>query len=416
MSTATRVSIFVVLSHLVLSGVVGCTGIDAVEGTRDDVAAGEPLGADVSGASSSPLVADVRQYFHHLDHRWVLDDDHVPPGLPLTDEVRAQFARKLGTIADTRRVLTEHGIDVSEFDDDVSLVDAPTFDPDGRAASARFTVQRIREFQHAKFDQPQRVTVSDDYIVNFVRSQDSTGLGRWLISAIATSPVPPDDAGTGAPPIAAVGTPASAAIPSTFQFAPKAGVSLRTKGALQTAVVDGPLEGLDYAKMAAYAILWSTNETINPEYPNLGNNCQNFVSQALFFGGWPEVEANVLQVDDVSKWDGHIAFTNGTPNQETHTWRVTSDWMEFATDSGRVQWMPNLFDAALGDVIQTDWDPNDKPNGSVDHAMIVSSWDEVWGPHISQQSKFRNDIPLVLEMQIAAESGKTDIVWYLART
>jgi hypothetical protein len=91
----------------------------------------------------------------------------------LTDEVRAEFARKIGTIADTRTVLTEHGIDVNKFDDDVSLVEEPTFDPDGRAASARFTVQRTREFQHAKDVRPRAGT----YVENAPSPWPSAGCG-----------------------------------------------------------------------------------------------------------------------------------------------------------------------------------------------------------------------------------------------
>lgn len=416
MSTAIRTSFLVVLPSFAMLGAVGCMGRGGLEDVSDQVAGNEPAPEDMAGDSSAPLVAAVRQYFHHLDQHWVQDDDHVPPGLPLTDEARAEFVRKVGTIAETHELLAEHGIAVDTYDDEVSLVGEPTFASDSRSSTAQFTIERTREFQHAKFDHPQRVTVSDPYVVNFVRSQESSGLGRWLISSIATLPVPPDDTGSPVPPGPALGTPASADVPASFQFEPKAGISLRMKGALQTAVVDDPLAGLDYAEMAAYAKQWTVDNTINPEYPNTDNNCQNLVSQALFAGGWPEVEANVLQYTDDSKWDGHIALAFGSILQETLTWRTTTHWMTFATNSGRVKWMPELFQAALGDVIQTDWDPNGMADGKVDHAMIVTSWDEVWGPHISQQSHPRNDIALVLSMQLAEEEGKTRIVWYLART
>jgi hypothetical protein len=378
--------------------------------------------ADATDNSPAPLIAAVRQYYHHLDQHWVKDFDHVPPGLPLTDKARADFVRKVGTIADTRKGLAQHGISVRKYDDDVALVGTPTFAADRRSATARFTVKRTREFGHAKFVSSQSTALSDQYIVGFVRSRRATGLGRWLIDSMTTPPVPRDDAGATVPPGPAVGAPASAQIPDVFNPPPKNGISMRTTGALRVAVPGAPPEGLDYGKMADYARQWSGHyfgtegDAYNPDYPQYGNNCQNFVSQALFAGGWPEVQASPFQVEDDSKWDGHVDPWEVDLYRTTITWRATSHWMTFATSTGRVRWLPNLWDALPGDVIQTDWDPNDTPDGTVDHAMIVSGWDEVFGPYISQNSPHRQNIPLWLSMQYAQEQGKNHIIWYVART
>jgi hypothetical protein len=66
--------------------------------------------------------------------------------------------------------------------------------------------------------------------------------------------------------------------------------------------------------------------------------------------------------------------------------------------------------------LQTDWDPNNSPDGTVDHAMMVSGWDEVFGPYISQNTPHRQNIPLWLSMRYAQEQGKNNIIWYVART
>jgi hypothetical protein len=47
--------------------------------------------------------------------------------------------------------------------------------------------------------------------------------------------------------------------------------------------------------------------------------------------------------------------------------------------------------------------------------MIVTGWD-VLGPHITQNSPHRQDIPLWLSMWYAQQDGKTKIVWYGWRT
>jgi hypothetical protein len=260
--------------------------------------------------------------------------------------------------------------------------------------------------------------------VTYVRSKaGGHGLGRWLIDAMTVPEPPRDDAGAQVPPDPATGQPpADPRMPDAFPAVAKRGVTVRREGRMLHAEATPALDGLNYQAMADYAKKWSGKDTNgndlynDDEYPRQGNNCMNFVSQSLFAGNWPEVQANSFQVENDSKWDGHIDPWIVDLYRTTITWRATSHWMKFATDTGRVQWMPYLSDAALGDVIQTDWDPNNIPDGTVDHAMIVTDWDDVNGPYISQNSPHRQNIPLWLSMQHAQEEGKNDIVWYLART
>jgi hypothetical protein len=376
----------------------------------------------------APLVAAVRQYFHHLDHHWT-KGAHTPPGLPVTPAGRAEFEAKAGVIDEWRTMYGDRDIEAVRYDDDVAIATRPEFGADRRSATASFQVERSKRLDHASYSSARDITSVETYVVTFTRSRTERGLGRWLISSMQAPDVPPDYAGE---PLPATGEPSNAEIPDTFTPPGKSGV-ITERSAPNLRIQHGaePLQlGLDYQAMADYAKIWSGFDFVwsfwsqayvredrhnEDEYPTYDNNCINFVSQALYAGGWEETTTSSDDVENDDHWAGHIdAWTDLYTT--TRTWRATSYWQKFATNKGRVSRLDSIWDAALGDVLLADWDPNNTPDGATDHAMIVTGWDSVMGPYISQNSPHRQNIPLSESLERAQEQGKDDIDWYAYRT
>lgn len=383
------------------------------------------------GNSAAPLEAAVRTYHHHLDHHW-LEQAPVPAGLPVTAEGREQFVYKAGVVDQWREIYADRHLDPVRYRDQAFLVEEPEFDDQRRSAKARFWVERVKVLDHPAYPEPRPFRSLELYEVTFIRSQDSHGLGRWLIDAVTAPPVPPDDE---SPPSPSADEASSSAVPPVFTPPAKPPLMVQPATRAQRRQQVGPLTTLDYQAMADYAKHWSGSDVVVlprpwpwapyiqfiprynvPEYPIYGNDCMNFVSQALQAGGWPETGATRDQVEDDTHWDGHVTRFGLPLYWTTRTWRATGYWQKFATTSGRVRPLNSIWDTGLGDVLLPDWDPNNVPDGSVDHAMIVTDWDLAVGPYISQHSPHRQNIPLMDSLRLAQEQGKTDIVWYAYRT
>jgi hypothetical protein len=115
----------------------------------------------------------------------------------------------------------------------------------------------------------------------------------------------------------------------------------------------------------------------NPEFWDFSNDCTNFVSQAMWAGGWPTSSGWWYADDD----------PNGNEDYPldgwSSSWTVSTDFYSFVNNSGRgyflnknatsgnVDWA----DVVPGDVIFVDWDGQNPGNGylNINHAMIVTS-------------------------------------------
>ncbi|MBK9981600.1 MAG: amidase domain-containing protein [Saprospiraceae bacterium] len=109
-----------------------------------------------------------------------------------------------------------------------------------------------------------------------------------------------------------------------------------------------------------YAIQWygPNNSNYNPAYASCnccGGDCMNFVSQCLKAGNWTTN----------STWN-----YGSTCNNSTAAWINSTNWKNYAINSGRI-YSTNYADNALyvGDILQIDW----TSNGSIDHTTIVTS-------------------------------------------
>lgn len=167
------------------------------------------------------------------------------------------------------------------------------------------------------------------------------------------------------------------------------------------------MDALNKAQLRSYALEWtssSNKDRMNPDFPQFGNNCANFVSQVLRAGGWQY--RNGWNPHNLDNWSPDLTGPAGS----SYTWGGAKHLMTFGHKTGEGEWLKNLWDARMGDLTFADWDPNGAADGQVDHAAVVSGYGSS-GPRISQKSNNRHDVPLGAYLAIAKRS-KTKIVWY----
>jgi hypothetical protein len=99
--------------------------------------------------------------------------------------------------------------------------------------------------------------------------------------------------------------------------------------------------------------------------PAAGTDCQNFVSQALRAGGWP---------DDAPAGSDPVIGTNvwweQPPNQNSFSWTVVTYFWRYEQQSGRGSYVKYWSSAQPGDVAFVDWDG---AHGHPTHAMLVTA-------------------------------------------
>jgi hypothetical protein len=129
----------------------------------------------------------------------------------------------------------------------------------------------------------------------------------------------------------------------------------------------------DRTAAAAYALRHAI--VYNPSWRDFGwasgggGDCTNFVSQCLYAGGWPMVDAGhpLMGAADPNSWFAHPGDTSD--QSHTRTWTIVEDFFYFLLRSGRARrCMPE--DLRIGDVVQLRYSGD-----GVDrkyHSMIVS--------------------------------------------
>lgn len=112
------------------------------------------------------------------------------------------------------------------------------------------------------------------------------------------------------------------------------------------------------ASVAYYAQAYVFN--YNPYYRSFpGEDCTNFVSQAVRAGGWPDVTGQSVAT---SNW-WYNAFT------QSSTWVGAHNWMLFTYNRPRASMAAFVSDLRVGDILQADW----MSDGTIDHSMVVTS-------------------------------------------
>ncbi|TQJ75443.1 amidase domain-containing protein [Streptomyces sp. SLBN-31] len=120
--------------------------------------------------------------------------------------------------------------------------------------------------------------------------------------------------------------------------------------------------GYSYNKMVAYADKYWDHH--NGAFRTYGNDCTNFISQAMLEGGWGPKGGAIIQRTSNKYW-----FYGPTKFTTSYTWAGAENWYWFAKKhSKRTKILDNVWKLAKSDVLQADWDRND----NIDHTMIVT--------------------------------------------
>lgn len=118
--------------------------------------------------------------------------------------------------------------------------------------------------------------------------------------------------------------------------------------------------GYDYSKMVAHANKHWKNYSDN--YRRYGNDCTNFISQAMRAGGWKYTGDRRRHNSSWYYGSTHTIYTS-------YTWAGAENWYWFAKKwSKRTRILPHVKDMAKADVLQADFDRNN----NINHTMIVT--------------------------------------------
>ncbi|MER7761926.1 amidase domain-containing protein [Streptomyces sp. NPDC097619] len=121
---------------------------------------------------------------------------------------------------------------------------------------------------------------------------------------------------------------------------------------------------LNYSYMISYARKYGQRG--NPAFRTYGQDCTNFISQALHSGGWKETSGGILDRKNNKKW-----FYGSLELSTSYTWAGAENFYWFAlVHSGRNKRVPNVWNLLPSDILQADWGP--RPNGNINHTMMVT--------------------------------------------
>lgn len=126
----------------------------------------------------------------------------------------------------------------------------------------------------------------------------------------------------------------------------------------------GALQLYAASTASAYARKWATST--NPSYPRDGNDCTNFVSQAVLAGGWAMAGGSCSDRKDDSAWwygDSQCWYPGV---HRSYTWGGAQNFYNFISSSGRGTAAAHIYDLDVGDVLQVAHD------GHVGHTTMVT--------------------------------------------
>lgn len=120
--------------------------------------------------------------------------------------------------------------------------------------------------------------------------------------------------------------------------------------------------GYNYTAMARYLEkYWTNYNKAYRDFNSKGGDCTNFVSQALYAGGW---KMN-------SGWYKNSNYWWYNSSNQTYSWTAVDYWGSFARNSKRATMLNSVWRLRIGDVLQV------KPKNSKQkvHTMMVSYYD-----------------------------------------
>ena len=156
------------------------------------------------------------------------------------------------------------------------------------------------------------------------------------------------------------------------------------------------LNSTQRAKIVTYAKKWWNKR--NPAYTSVNVDCTNFVSQAMYAGGWTEVTG--LYNSDTAWWHNGPDW----PIPKSYAWASATSFYNFArTHSARVTRYSSVYDLRTGDLLQYDIGATGK-----DHSMVVTST-ATGGPYLTYHTTDTLNKPF---STIAVGLQSQTPVWY----
>ena len=174
---------------------------------------------------------------------------------------------------------------------------------------------------------------------------------------------------------------------------------------------------LNYSKMATYAYYWTEpkrEKSINAlKYgKSAGDDCTNFISQALHNGGWPIKDTTKKNRANLDYWDYNMTG----PGRFTYSWSRAEESYRRVHDKAGKKTFSKLEDAWLADLVYADWNIGDSVygDGVKDHVMIVSTVTKS-RPYFSQKSGNRHNVSAKAVLK-NTKAKATKWKWYGLRT
>jgi hypothetical protein len=193
--------------------------------------------------------------------------------------------------------------------------------------------------------------------------------------------------------------------------------SLSRTGKMTTAA-SSSYPGLNYSVMATYAYYWTEPKRANSinalNYgASAGNDCTNFISQALHRGGWPIRDTTRKHRANLDYWDYNMTG----PGRFTYSWSRAEESYRRVHDKAGKKTFSKLEDAWLADLVYADWNVGDAKygDGNKDHVMIVSTVTRT-RPYFSQKSGNRHNVSAAEVVRNTKAGGGTKWKWYGLRT
>ncbi len=150
---------------------------------------------------------------------------------------------------------------------------------------------------------------------------------------------------------------------------------------------------LNYQAVANYASLWTDDahaNQLNSKYGDAGNNCSNFISQALNVGGWPIRDTTYPYRANLNYWDYNMTG----PGTFTYSWSRAEESYRMVHDKAGKSTFSDLEDGFLADLAYFDWNVGGAKygDGIKDHVIIVTKRTSAH-PYYSQKSGNRHNVP-----------------------
>ena len=267
----------------------------------------------------------------------------TPEQHPLSPSFKKLVQSDSGKILNQRESLISDGQEYSDFHTKLTVREKKVSKTKVVLRADEHTVLNLNK-SSVDLSAPKTTEYVNEHILTFVKGKD----GEWelssdeLVNAPApASPVPGEKKIKGIKPTST----------NEYRYYPQErDAEQRTYAAYSS---------LNRTAIVNYAYrYWSS---YNPSYRSYPADCTNFVSQAVYSGGWYFVSG--LYTSNNAWWYNYL--------NQTRTWAGAHNWFQFTKQRPRGYIARYFSDMQPGDILQADLNRD----GTIDHSMIVTKKD-----------------------------------------